>query len=121
MRTKSGFTLVEVIVAAVIFSLVILGLSGVFIAGSKHIMHARERMVSAEIGKFFLDPLQDYVRQDTWNQAGNELSITALGASRPGVGSPQTINNRIFSEVHAVNGVPGTNLRRVISRISWTE
>ncbi|MHB8155664.1 MAG: hypothetical protein ACYDFR_06425, partial [Candidatus Omnitrophota bacterium] len=63
----------------------------------------------------------DYVRQDTWNQAGNELRLTAVGVTRPGISSPQTINNRSFSEVHDVKGVPGTNLRRVISRISWTE
>ncbi|MCX5669037.1 MAG: prepilin-type N-terminal cleavage/methylation domain-containing protein [Candidatus Omnitrophica bacterium] len=121
MRNKSGFSLVEVIVAAVIFSLTILGLSGVFIAANKNTIHARERITSAEIGKFFLDPLQDHVRQDTWNQAGNELRLTAAGATRAGVGSPQTINNRSFSEVHDVKGVPNTNLRRVISRISWTE
>ncbi|MHB8154863.1 MAG: type IV pilus modification PilV family protein, partial [Candidatus Omnitrophota bacterium] len=51
MRNKNGFSLVEVIIAAVIFSLVMLGLSSVFIAGNKHTIHARERMTSAEIAK----------------------------------------------------------------------
>ncbi|MDD5129877.1 MAG: prepilin-type N-terminal cleavage/methylation domain-containing protein [Candidatus Omnitrophica bacterium] len=121
MKNNPGFTLVEVIVSMVVFALVVVGLSSVFVSGGKLIMHNRERMTSAQLGKFFLDPLQSYVRQDTWDQAGNEL---ALG-SRPGV--TQSINNRDFSEVHTVAdgstdaALTGTALRRVISTISWTE
>ncbi len=115
MNRQAGFTLVEVVVSLIVFSLVIVGLSGVFIAGGKLILHNRERMVSAQLGKFFLDPLQAYVRQNTWNQAGNELMIGVRA------GAAQNINNRSFSEVHIVTAVPSTDLRRVITIISWTE
>lgn len=122
MRKKNGFSLVEVIVAAVIFALVIVGLMGVFMAASKHLTHARERMSSAQLGKFFLDPLQADVRQDTWDQIGNELKLTPIGTPRAAVFSPQTINKNTFSGVHDVSAIPGMeNLRRVITTITWDE
>ena len=58
MRKKKGFSLVEVMVAAVIFSLLMLGMFSVFVSASKHITHARERMSSSRLGEFFIDPLQ---------------------------------------------------------------
>jgi prepilin-type N-terminal cleavage/methylation domain-containing protein len=115
MRKKRGFSIVEVLVSAVIFSLVMVGLMSVFIAGNNHIVHARERMTSVQLGKFFIDPLQMNVRQDTWG-AGNEL---AVDGTRSGV--TQIINNRSFTESHVVSAVTGTDLRRVTSTISWTE
>lgn len=116
MARKNGFTLVELMVAAVLFSLVVLGFVGVFVASTKHIFHARERMTSAQLGKYYLDPLQIHVRFDTWNQLGNEL--TPAG---PKSGTSQTINRSNFSEQHEVTTVAGTDLRRVVSTISWTE
>jgi prepilin-type N-terminal cleavage/methylation domain-containing protein len=123
MFKKRGFSLVEVIVSVVIFSLVMVGLMSVFIAGNKHIIHTRERMTSAELEKFYLDPLQMYVRQDTWDQAGNQLAT----AGSPYAGASQTINNRPFTETHTVadfnsdTALVGTDLRRVTSTIFWTE
>jgi len=73
MRKKFGFTIVEVLISTVIFSLVVLGLSSVFISGKKLIIHSRERMTSGELGKFFLDPMQIYVSFGTWNVGNPNL------------------------------------------------
>jgi prepilin-type N-terminal cleavage/methylation domain-containing protein len=119
MRKKKGFSLVEVMVAAVLFSLLMLGMFSVFVSASKHITHARERMTSSQLGEFFIDPLQIYVRQDTWDSNGLSLGSSA--------GVTQNINNRNFTEVHAVadgttdSALAGTDLRRVTSTISWIE
>jgi prepilin-type N-terminal cleavage/methylation domain-containing protein len=124
MRKKFGFTIVEVLISTVIFSLVVLGLSSVFISGKKLIIHSRERMTSGELGKFFLDPMQIYVSFDTWNVgnpnlkwdgSSNELRVGTRS------GTAQSINNRTFSESHTVSAVTGTDLRRVVSTISWPE
>jgi len=119
MYNKSGFTLVEIIVASVLFALVIAGLLGVFVAGNRHIIHTRERMAGAELGKLFIDPLQIDVRQDTWNS--NPLgSLAILPVS-------ETINNNKFSAAYTVadsstdNALAGTDLRRVITTITWNE
>ncbi len=115
MRKKSGFSLIEVMVAAVIFSLAMVGLSSVFVAGNKHIIHTRERIASAEIGKFFLDPLQALVREDTWASNGLGVDVPLSAAVS------QTINNRTFTETHKVDSVAGVCLRRVTSKIQWDE
>ncbi len=128
MDNKSGFTLVEIIVASVIFALVIAGLLSVFVAGTKHIIHARERITSAELAKVFLDPMQMDVRMDTWNQPGNDLNLSVP----PVPLTAQTVNNRVFSGTYTVaDGNPlggnydsalfGTDLRRVTTKITWNE
>ena len=115
MDRQTGFTLVEVIVSTVVFAMLIVGLASVFIAGGKLIMHNRERMTGAQLGKFFLDPLQADVRRDTWDQAGNDLQLGSWS------GTSQTINNRLFTESYTVSAVGTTDLRRVVSTINWTE
>ncbi|MFH1281470.1 MAG: prepilin-type N-terminal cleavage/methylation domain-containing protein [Candidatus Omnitrophota bacterium] len=114
MRNKNGFSLFEILVSSVIFSLVMLGMVSVFISAKRLVLHARERMVSAEIGKFFIDPLQMDVKFENWGQAGN---IFTSGGS----GVTQRINGVDFSGTHAVAVVAGTDLRRVITTINWTE
>ena len=118
MDKQTGFTLVEVVVSMVVFALVVVGLSSVFMAGGKLIIHNRERMTSAQLGKFFLDPLQVNVRQDHWLDVGPANGL-ALGG--PWSGVTQSINNRTFTEVHTVSTVGTTVLRRVITTIHWTE
>jgi Tfp pilus assembly protein PilV len=63
---KKALTLFEILVSVIILALVITGLANVFVAGKRYIRHSRMRMGGGEIGKQFLDPLQSYVRQDTW-------------------------------------------------------
>jgi prepilin-type N-terminal cleavage/methylation domain-containing protein len=121
MNKRIGFSLVEVLVALVVFALVVAGLTSVFVAGGKLITHNRERMTSSELGKLFVDPLQADVRMDTWDSGSNELRL----GTRNGVA--QTINNRTFNETHSVvdntsdANLAGTTLRRVISTMCWTE
>jgi type II secretory pathway pseudopilin PulG len=119
MPNKAGFTLVEIIVASVVFALTIAGLLSVFVAGSKHIIHTRERITSAELGKLFIDPLQTDVRQDTWNS--NALGTLAIPTAS------ETINNTLFTATYAAAdssadpALAGTDLRRVTTTITWNE
>jgi len=123
MHNKAGFSLVEIIVASMVFALVIVGLLSVFVSGTQHIIHARERITSAEVGKFFLDPMQMAVRMDTWNQVGNALKLSAVPVSL----TTQRVNNRDFSGTYTVDdattdaSLTGTDLRRVTTTISWNE
>ncbi len=88
---KRALSLLEIIISTVILSLVITGLVNVFVAGKQYIQHSRLRMGGGEIGKLFLDPLQAYIRQDTWNGScfGNDKAI-ANCPNVPTVSSPYT-------------------------------
>ena len=65
----------EIVIAMMLFALVMAGAMGVFVAGKQHIIHSRERMGGSEMEKLFIDQLQNYVRQDTWDTPANALYI----------------------------------------------
>jgi len=126
MRKKSGFTLVEILVSAVIFALLIVGLLSVFASGNRLMTHARERITGTELGRFFIDPMQMDVRQDTWNSNSLDLSASPVALTS------QEVNNRDFSANYTVadgnslgvnydSALAGTDLRRVTTKIIWTE
>ncbi len=111
---KKGLTLLEIIISTAIFALVILGLSNIFVASKRYILHSRARMAGAELGKYFLDPLQMNVRQDTWDQAGNNLSVGTYSAS-------QLVNNINYNSTYLVSNVTGTTIRRAVLNLTWNE
>ncbi|MDD5116468.1 MAG: hypothetical protein PHW98_05330 [Candidatus Omnitrophica bacterium] len=123
-------TLFEVIVATVIFALVMAGMVSIFVAGKRHIFHARERMTGSEMGKLFVEPLQLAVRQDTWDTSANALNMgttycDSSGSSQnpicPSVATQRNVNNITYSAQYEISGVSGTDLRRAKVRINWTE
>ena len=121
----------EVLVASVLFSMVIVGMLSAFVSGNKMVIHARERMVSSQLSKLFIDPLQSHVRQDTWDLAGNALLTgttycDSVGGHTqnpicPSAASERKINNRDFTATYTIANVTGTNLRRVTTTITWNE
>lgn len=144
MIKKSGFTLIEIIVATFIFALVILGLLSVFSGGNKLVMHTRDRVASAEIGKLFVESLLKGVRQDTWDKGASENAL-AVGvtycdsngshANAQNINCPsqnqRTVNNREFSAKYiAIQGglnqgedpaLAGTDLRLLTTTVTWNE
>lgn len=129
----TGLSLTEILVSAVIFSLVALGLTNVFVSGKRQIVHSRARMTMGEFGKYCLDPLQMDVRQDTWYQLSNRLR---LGNYRSNLTNPYPfsqyssytpvtwleeplIDNIQYYPVYQVTSVG--NLRKVKFTISWNE
>jgi hypothetical protein len=111
---KKALTLLEIIVSIIILSVTMIGLANIFISGKRHILHVRARMGGGELGKFFLDPLQAEVREDTWDTAGNNLT---LGSHPP---ATQPVNNIIYTSNYTVSGIGGS-LRRVVANITWNE
>jgi Tfp pilus assembly protein PilV len=112
----TGFTLMEVLVSAVLIAIVLVGLANLFVVGKRYILHNRSRMTGGELGRVFLDPLQMHVRQDTWGTANNCLS------NKTNCPTPQTLDNITYTpDYNDITDVAGTNLRRVRLIISWTE
>ncbi|OGX16369.1 MAG: hypothetical protein A2166_06405 [Omnitrophica WOR_2 bacterium RBG_13_41_10] len=114
---KKGLTLLEILVATMLFALVMTGLANVFLAGKRHLIHSKSRISGAEINKFFLDPLQMDVRQDTWSTAGNCLTSTGSSCSS----EARTLDTIVYNVNWSIGPGPITNLRKVTATISWTE
>jgi prepilin-type N-terminal cleavage/methylation domain-containing protein len=112
MRNK-GLTLVEVLISTVLLALIMSGLANIFVAGKRHIMHSRYRMTSGELGSFDLEPLQAQVRQDQW--ASNCLGTGA------GCAGTTDVDNMTYASNYSITPVTGTDLRRVVVTINWTE
>jgi hypothetical protein len=137
---KRAVTILEIVIASVIISITVIGLSGIFVSGKRWINHARMRMTGGELGKLFLSPLQNAVVQwgttsdNGWNQVNNELYPT-LGSPRYcDSGSPQqpncpsaderTMSGVTYSASYAIsrlNPADSYSITRVVATITWTE
>ena len=116
-----------------ILALVVAGEAGLFVVGKRHILHSRCKMTAGELGKYFLDPLQMQVRQDTWGTASNSLTIgvrycdsdgghTQQPSGCPSLGE-RTLDYITYNAQYTIDNISvGTsNLRRVRADISWLE
>lgn len=63
---RRGFTLLEVLVSALLLSLVMLGLMNVFTGSKRYLLGSRWRITAGELGRYFLEPLSLNVSQNTW-------------------------------------------------------
>lgn len=112
---KEGLTLLEILVAMLILALVMIGIVNVFIAGRRHLGHSRAKIQAAQLGRLFLAPLQNQVRQDQWGS--NCLS------SNPTIGCPaeETLGPITYTPVYDISDGPINNLRKVKVTITWNE
>jgi len=114
---KKGFTLLEILIAALILALVMTGLASIFLAGKRHLAHTRSKIQAAELGKLFLAPLQQDVRQDQWEARSNCLSSDG-STGCPGA---QTVDNITYTPNYNISDLSGTTLKKVKVTINWTE
>ena len=121
MVSLKGFTLLEIIVAALILSLAMLGLANVFLIGKKFMAHTKNRMASGGIGRFIMDPISMQVRQDQWNNYTNCVNNTLCKSGNSTVTSSIVLNAINYTYTQTVSNLTGTNLRKVVTNITWTE
>jgi len=135
----TGFTLLEILIAALILALVMIGTASIFLAGKRHIAHTRSKTQAAELGKLFLAPLQQDVRQDTWdNPSTNALSIDTTKPITTRYcdsvhSQEQQLPNCPPKEERTLDGIEYSaqydisedtarpNLRKVVTTITWNE
>ncbi len=98
-RNNKALTLAEIIISTVILSIVMLGLTNLFVSSKRYIALARARMTGGELGRVFIDPLQMYVRQDTWDDAGNALYDGGAGVITYCDSDPSTDENAVCSSM----------------------
>lgn len=110
---KKGFTLIEILISALLLALLMVGMGNIFISSKKLIQHSRSRMTSGELGKAFLDPLNMQVRQDTW--AANCLGTANCPDQTVTLDRPYTADYTV------TNNNPALNLNRVVINITWND
>lgn len=131
---KKGVSLLEIIVAMVVLSLVMLGMTSLFFAAKANLFHSGARTSAVQLGKLFLDPLQMHVRSDNWDTAANALSTgtrfcdgTANTQQPAGICPPaveRSINGTTYTAQYDIS--PGAvavdpSLRRVVVTVRWQE
>ncbi|MCF7887511.1 MAG: hypothetical protein K9L71_03790 [Candidatus Omnitrophica bacterium] len=65
--TKKAVSLVEILVSAVLLSLVVGGLVAAFLSVSSYIRHAKERSTATDLSYSHFKTLHQDVRADSWN------------------------------------------------------
>lgn len=126
---QKGLSLFEIIVAAVLLSLAVAGLVGVFSSSRIHVQYSKTRVLAATLASFLLNNLSMEVRQaetspgvaDGWNQANNTLTVAT--GSVPG--QTVTLSNIPFNSSYTISGVNDaagndTDLKRVQLAVNWT-
>jgi len=118
---KKGLSLLEVLVATILFALVISGLANIFVAAKRLIFHAHARTISAELAKYQIERMHAQVRQDQWstNCLGSNTNCT------PGNGFLTTwtdgSNTQYDFTWDSTFQPAGVDVRRVNLTIQWYE
>jgi len=118
LHLKKGLTLLEILVSCVLLALVLAGLANVFVVGKRYTLHTRSRIQGAELGRLFIDPLQMQARQDQW---GNNCLGAGINCSAQvwTIGAITYTAN--FTWTSVVPGIAGNTMRKVTTRITWSE
>ena len=85
-----GLTLLEIIISMLIFSLIMLGLINVFVAGKRIILSSRAQMTAAELARYALGNLSMQISQASW---GNNCLSNFTKCSP----YSQTIDNLVYA------------------------
>ena len=126
-RNDSGFSLVEVIVASLIFATVVVGIFATTSAMKKPTVDSDKKLMAAFYGKQILEDLRVRVDQRDWDKCTPATpalsgSLTVIGACNPHV--PITIfnptYNTTFTFTYIVTDVPGgSGARDVALTVTW--
>ncbi len=117
--TKKGMTLLEIIISMLILSFVSIGIANVFIAAKKHISKNRNKIIAAELGRYYMDALKVNVTQSNWGQSGNDLN---LGNTTFNNNMNPLMNYTIWRNVdNASDPLLNNAVRGVRLTISWNE
>jgi hypothetical protein len=117
IKDRIGLSLLEIIVALLILSLVMYGLTSLFMVSKRMMYHSGSRITSMEVGKFFFEDVNLSVRADIDNCLYNNSVCKNTSVS---------YNNIQYNISYQTSNVTNstsanTTLRKVIINVTWTE
>jgi|GEM_PF-1718720 prepilin-type N-terminal cleavage/methylation domain-containing protein len=117
---KRGLTLIEIVVALVILSISMLGITNLLVSSKRYVRHSRCRTQAVNLARFYLEELGMYVRADQW-QAGDYSNPLSSGhhiiTENFWLGTP-LIRYRLYYDV---SGLDDFGMRRVKLEVKWIE
>ncbi|MFA5115495.1 MAG: hypothetical protein WC469_05480 [Candidatus Omnitrophota bacterium] len=119
---NKGLTILEILVAVLILALIIGGLANIFISSKWYFLHVRSVMTAAELTRYFLDPLQANVSQDTWSSSW----LGTGGSFNDSYQTKHLMPGDYFyynytSNYTITTDSPVNNLTKVVLNITWNE
>ncbi|MDP1852679.1 MAG: prepilin-type N-terminal cleavage/methylation domain-containing protein [Candidatus Omnitrophota bacterium] len=131
---RSGFTLIEIIISALIMAVTIGGLFSVFIAGNRYTFRTGRRLMAVNLIQQEIEFRRQAVRQDWWLMAANPdplLNWLAINGawtnwSVAAVGDPFQMQYRYRVDQDTHNNFPslvndGGQCRRAYMQVRWSE
>lgn len=122
-KDRIGVSLLEIIVAMLILSLVMYGFVSIFTVSKRFVYHSGSRVVGMEVGKIFFEDPGLSVSADVYGPPGkNCLYNDSLC-----VDTNYTLNNILFNVTYQTDNVTyyanstNTTLRKVVINVNWTE
>jgi hypothetical protein len=120
-RNKTGLSLLEIIVALLILSLVMYGLTSLFVMSKGFVSHSSSRILSMEVAKYFFEDPGLAVTAENYTANQNCLynNTSCSGAN-------VTYNGMVYNITYDTQNVTNstnadTTLRKVIINVTWTE
>jgi len=121
MRTR-GFTLVEVMVAAIILALLAAGLFSVFASARNLVSRSKRRLVATEIAKAEIEKNKQHIRADRWDNVSYPAVYPANGVWRSCASAAYTYQGITYNVDCRVDpGPTADSYRKVTVRVRWNE
>ncbi|HNQ50633.1 MAG: type II secretion system protein [Candidatus Omnitrophica bacterium] len=119
-KDRIGLTLLEIIVAMLILSLVMYGFVSIFTVSKRFVYHSSSRVVSMEVAKFFFEDANLSVSADVYPDKNCLYNETMCQDAN------YTVNNILYNVSYVTGAVKNasdenTTLRKVVINVTWTE
>ena len=117
MYRHSGFTLMEIMVAMTLLSVVGATALSSFSSTTK-VVQSKDN-TALNIARGYLEAMHEYVRQDTWGNSNAPLAVT--NPTLPGA-NPQTLDATSYNTAYTVDVDPngnGADYRRTRMTVTW--
>lgn len=111
IRRKQGFTIVEVVMASIIFALTAAGIYTTLSALRQPAGESARDVTAAFLGEQFLQSMRNEVDQSTWNSGRLTLGNHTE--------TPVIINGITYSIAYTVSADSLSDARKVVLNISW--
>ncbi|NJN78757.1 MAG: prepilin-type N-terminal cleavage/methylation domain-containing protein [Saprospiraceae bacterium] len=114
-KIKSGFTIIEVTIASVIFAIAAAGILATITAMRRPAEVSQERVTAAYLGKTLMEELRSEVNASTWDPSRSNASNLRLGNHRV----QRTVDGVTYNLAYTISELSNNGPRRMDLTITW--